>query len=276
MPKYCYFNGKIVPFNKVQISPYDLGILRGYGVFDVMTTSNGKPFLLDEHWKRFLNSAKKVGLKIPISKEKYKKILKKLIKTNRYKKYTLRTILTGGMSSDAFTYCGQETFYILAEKFVPLPKNLYENGAKVITSEYLRELPEVKTANYLHAIKNQDRKHKNGALEIAYVHKGKVLEAATSNIFIIKNNVLITPKNNILFGITRNLVIRLARKMGYNVMERDIKIRELFLADEAFITATNKDIVPVVKVDNKKIGNGMPGKFTKDLIKVFAGFIKTY
>jgi branched-subunit amino acid aminotransferase/4-amino-4-deoxychorismate lyase len=87
---------------------------------------------------------------------------------------------------------------------------------------------------------------------------------------------LITPKNNILFGITRNLVIRLARKMGYNVMERDIKIRELFLADEAFITATNKDIVPVVKVDNKKIGNGMPGKFTKDLIKVFAGFIKTY
>lgn len=276
MSNNCYFNGKIIPLLKAKIDPYDLGILRGYGVFDVMCTQNGKPFLLDEHWKRFQNSAKKVGLKIPVGKEKYKGILKKLMETNRYKKYTLRTILTGGLSSDAFTYCGQETFYILAEKFVSLPENLLEKGAKVITSEYLRELPEVKTANYVHAIRHQDKKYKSDALEIIYVHKGKALEAATSNFFIVKNNVLITPKKNILIGITRNLVIKLARRKGYKVVERDIKVRELYSADEVFLTATNKDIVPVVSVDGKKIGSGMPGKVTKDLIRVFADFVKKY
>ncbi len=265
-----------MPLDKAKISPYDLGIMRGYGVFDVMCTQNGKPFLLDEHWKRFVNSAKKVGLVIPTKKQKYIETINKLLKINKYKKCAIRTILTGGMSSDAFTYCGRETFYILAEKFVSLPKNTYKNGAKVVTSEYLRELPEVKTANYLHAIRHQDKKRKNSALEIVYVYKGKVLEAATSNIFIVKKNALITPKDKILFGITRNLVIKLARKIGCQIKERDVKISELFSADEVFLTATNKDIVPVVKVDNKKTGNEKPGNNTKILMKAFADFVKMY
>jgi branched-chain amino acid aminotransferase len=276
MGNRCYFNGKIIPLTEAKINPYDLGILRGYGVFDVMTTVNGKPFLLDEHWKRFQNSAKKVGLKIPISKKKYKKILKKLIEINRYKKYTIRMILTGGMSSDTLTYCGKVTFYILAEKFAALPEKLYEKGAKVVTSEYQREMPEVKTANYLYAIKHQGKKQKNGALEMVYTYKNKALEAATSNFFIVKNNALITPKNNILAGITRNLVIRLARRKRYKVQERDVRVGELFSADEMFLTATNKDIVPVAKADNKKIGDGKAGKTTKVLMEEFKRFVEAY
>lgn len=263
--------------DKVKISPYDIGMLRGYGVFDVMCTQNGQVFLLDEHWKRFQNSAKELGLKIPIVKEEYKKTLEKLLRLNKFKKSNIRTVLTGGMSANAFAYHpGRETFLILIEKFKALPEEVFEQGAKVMTLEYDRDFPRAKVTNYVVAIRKQEEKIRKKALEIIYIRNGKVLEASTSNFFIVKNKKLITTKDGILIGITRNLAIRLARQKGLKVEERVISEKELFSADEVFLTATNKDIVPIVKVDNKQIGDGEVGKIARQIMEAFQEFAKNY
>jgi branched-chain amino acid aminotransferase len=135
--------------------------------------------------------------------------------------------------------------------------------------EFQRSFPDVKTTMYITAVKLQAEKRKRGAVEILYIYKGKILEATTSNFFIFRGNKLITSKNNILIGITRNFVIQLARKAGFTVIERDIRLHELQEAHEAFITATNKEILPITKVDNQKIGSGIVGKHTKQLMNMF-------
>ncbi|MDO8529413.1 MAG: aminotransferase class IV [bacterium] len=276
MKKYCYLNGKVMPLEKAKIDPYDLGVLRGYCVFDVMCTENGKPFLLDDHWKRLQNSAKELNLTIPVKKEDYEKILKDLLTRNGFKKSTIRTVLTGGISSDAFSPEKKETFFILIEKFHEYEKELYEKGIKLITVEHSRFLPRAKIASYIMALKNYDNRVKNGAFEILYVEDGNVLEASTSNIFLVKNGKLITPKEKILFGITRNLVIKLAKSAKIKVEEREIKTSELTNADEIFIAATNKEIMPVVKVDNQKIKNEKVGEMTKELMEKFEEFAVKY
>ncbi len=273
---FCYFNNQITTLDKIKISPYDIGILRGYGVFDVMCTQNQKAFLMDEHWKRFQDSADTLDLQIPISFEEYKKVIKELIVKNGFQKSTIRTILTGGKSSNAFTPEGNETFYILIEKAIDLPQEIYKQGASVITLNYKRTLPHAKITNYIMAIKHQKEKEKNNALEIIYTKNNQALEATTSNFFIVKNENVITTNKEILHGVTKNLVIKLAKKNKISVEEKDITIDELFNADEVFLTASNKNIVPIVEIDNKKIQDGKVGKTTKKLMKLFSNFAEKY
>lgn len=278
MKKYCWFNGKIIICEKISISPYDLGLLRGYGIIDVMRTQNNKPLLLKEHFQRFKNGADKLNLKIPFNKIKFEKIIYELLKNNKIsndKELTIKTILTGGISPDAISV-KNPACYILIDDFKELPERFFKKGAKTITIEHKRYLPEVKTTNYIEMVKNQNIKNKNKALEIIYVKNGKALEASTSNLFIVKNNGLISPKNEVLPGITRNLIIKLVRKNKISVKEKDISENELKNADEVFLTATNKNIVPIVNIDGKKIGNGKPGKITKNLMKKLAEFLKNY
>lgn len=274
MKRYCYFNGKITELNKVKISPYDIGVLRGYGVFDVMRTVNGKPFLIDKHWARFQNSAKYLKLSVPLNFEEYKKVLNKLLKLNKFPQAIIRTILTGGMSADAFSI-GQPTFYILIEKYHAYPKEFYKKGVKVITLEFERTLPKAKVTNYVEAIRNQDAKNKRKALEILYIKDGKVLEFSTSNIFLFIDNVLVTPKEKVLFGTTRNLVAELAKKK-FKIKEREVQQKELQKAQEIFLTAGNKEIIPVVQIDNWKVRNGKVGERTKALMQILENFMKNY
>lgn len=277
MDRFCYLNGKIMPEEKAKISLRDLGILRGYSVFDVMCTENGKPFLINEHWRRLQNSARTLKLKIPINFADYKKVIEKLVEKNGYNKSTIRTILSGGTSSDGFSLeKGKETFYLLIEKFHEYPKEIYEQGAKVIMVEYSRDNALAKTTNYITALKNQGKKDSAGAIEMIFMKNGIALEASTSNLFIVKKGKIITPKEEILHGITRNLVIKLAKKEGFQIQEGDIEVSELFSADEIFLTATNKAVVPVVKVDGKKIRNGKVGEVTKKIMDLFSDFIKKY
>lgn len=275
MKTYSYFNGKIKTLDKIGISPYDLGFIRGYGVFDVMRTQNSKPLLFDEHWQRFQNATKALNLKIPISENKYQGIVKKLFKLNNFPETLIRMILTGGISKDAFSLSGRETFLILMEKFKPLSKEIYEKGVSAITLNFCRELPEVKTTNYLEAIRCQNLKNYHKAFEIIYIKNNEVLEASTSNIFIFKKNILITPKDKILSGITRNLVIKIAKNL-FQIKEGKISEKELFNASEIFLTATNKNIVPVVRIDDKRINNSKIGENTKILMNKLSEFLKKY
>lgn len=275
---FCYFNGKIVPANHALIHPDDLGILRGYGVFDVLKTVNGKIFLFDEHFQRLSDSAEYLGVRLPVSKVKIKKAIKKLVSKNKIKQASIRIVLTGGRSADAmhFDSKSSSTFYVLVSEFKPLEPSLYKNGVKLAIVDHSRDAAEIKTTNYVEAVKAiNERQKKEKFFEILYVSGGVVLEAATSNFFAFIGNKLIAPKDNILKGITRNLVIKLAGK-EFAVEERKLKLKELNSATEAFITATNKDIVPVVQIDDKKIGEGKPGKNTKRLMEFFEEFVRNY
>lgn len=277
---FCYFNGKVLPTSKALIHPDDLGVLRGYGVFDVLKTVNGKIFLFDEHFKRLSDSANYLGVKLPAKKNEIEKTIKKLISKNKIndgKEASIRIVLTGGRSADAMCFdCEKPTFYILVSEFKPLKPDLFKNGIKLATVNQGRDIAETKTTNYIVAVKNiNERQKKEKFFEILYVSNGVVLEASTSNFFVFINGKLITPKNNILKGITRNLVIKLSSK-EFEVEERELKTEELDLATEAFIAATNKDIVPVVQIDGKKIGDGKPGKNTKRLMEIFEEFVRNY
>ena len=178
----------------------------------------------------------------------------------------MRIILTGGRAINGIEYEFENpTFYILVEKFEPLPKELYERGAKLVTYNHLRFMPEHKTTHYITAVNLQKYRKEEEAVEILYVHDGEVLECATSNIFIVKDGKVITPAENILKGITRKVVLELI-----DVEERVILESELKDADEVFITSSFKDIVPINKIDDYEIGDREPGSVTQKLMLQFA------
>ena len=271
MIRYCYLNGKIMPEDKAGVSVRDMAVLRGYGMFEFLRTYDGRLFHFEDHIKRFRNSARMMGLRVPLSNKEIKSVLGQLVIKNKFKEAALRLVLSGGRTIDGMRYNRLvPTFFILADEFKPLPAAFHKKGAVVITHEHQREMPEAKTISYLVATREHNNgKNKNGrALEILYVKDGKALECTTSNFFIFKGDVLITPEKNVLKGVTRKIALKLARPK-FKIEERDIKTSELKSATEAFLTATNKEIVPIVKIDGQKIGDGKVGKNTKVLMDLF-------
>lgn len=278
MDKYCYCDGEIIRLDEVKISPYDLGFMRGYGIFDAMRTANGVLFCFDEHWDKFEKSAQELDLKINISKEEYRRVVQTLLKKNNLEEAAVKTILTGGNSDNGFYKSDVPTFLILVDdldKF-SFSSEVYNNGWKLISLEFERYSPKIKTLNYLFPIKNQKEKINNNAQEIVYKKDGKILECSTSNLFIVMDGKIITPLNNIFLGTIRNLVIEIAKNNNFDVEERDISEDEFLLAEEIFSTATYKKIIPVVDVDGKMIGNGKVGNVTKKLIALLNEIIKNY
>ena len=273
---YGYWNSAIVPLEEIHIHPQDLGVLRGYGVFDVMRTENRKPFLIEKHFTRLKHSAEILGLNIPISFDAYQDVIVQLIEKNNFEQSSIRTVLTGGPSTNAFIPEGKETFFILVTPFQGLDDGYFVNGAKIMTLEHGRQYPQAKVTQYVAAIKNAHKKQQQGALEILYLQNGKALEASTSNFAIIKDGVLIAPAQEILLGITRDLTLCLAKEHGIPVDERDVLFEEVLSADEVLLMATNKYIVPVVRVDDCVIGDGKPGVQTKKLMQAMQEFILKY
>jgi len=268
MYPYCFFENKISKSDKPLIKVNDISILRGFASFDFMRIYNGKLFMFDDHFDRFLNTTKAMGLKIPYTRKKIKDILNELIKKNKDLDYHVRFVLTGGETKKGMNP-SKPILYIIFEKMVNLPGKFYKDGAKIITHEYQRSLPTSKTSNYLNAVLLQKEKDSKGAVEILYTSNNNILECSTSNIFIVKNNKLITPKDHILKGITRLIAIRIAKENNLFVIERDVKIKEVITADEVFITATNKKIMPIVKIDNMIINNGEVGEISRILNKEY-------
>lgn len=289
-----FLNGKFLPAKKALIKINNLGFIRGYGVFDYLRTFERKPFEVELHFKRLLQSARILKLKCPLSEKKFKKIISTLIEKNKHlKELGIRTILTGGETKDG-KMATSPSFFIIVTKPHFYPKIFYQKGVKIILKEFKRTFPEAKTIDYIFPLAFQNLLKKEKAFEILYFFKEKVLECSTSNFFIVKNESakrnlsgrsaqktaivqsggkIITPQKDILKGVTRDVIIKLAKKNSFKVEERDVSIKEMLMADEAFLTGTDKKIMPVVKVDGKKIGQGKVGETTKKLIKIFENYI---
>ncbi len=271
---YCFHNGKIIPSSEAKVHISDLGLVRSYAVFDFFRTYGGKPFRMPDYLARFRNSAANLRLPFEYSDEELSNIINELLVKSGLKEAGIKMILTGGESEDSMTI-EKPNFFIQVMPLTELSDDHYTDGVKLITYAYQREIPVVKSTHYLNAIKLQPLKEKNAAYDILYYFDNKVLEVPRNNFFLIKGDTLVTPKDDVLLGITRKVVLELACD-HFKVEERVVDLNELQEADEAFVTGTTRRIVPVVQIDDYLIGDGRVGEGTEKLIELFQDYINRF
>ncbi len=265
--KYYSINGTILPAEKAVIGVTDLALLRAFGIFDYFRFKDGKAVFMDDHLARFHRSAKMMGLEIPFSNEALKKQILDLAKANGYLNAGMQMILTGGYSVDGFTPT-KPNLIILVRPFIPHPEFKYKNGVKLILWKYQREIPEVKTINYIVPILSLKKREETGATDILY-HDGKhISECSRANLFIVTpDDKLVTPEKGVLKGITRKHILEIA-KTFYEIELRDLSIDEVKNAKEIFLSNSSQRIMPVVQIDDFTIGDGKPGAITLQLTKL--------
>lgn len=271
---HCYFNGAIIPVEQASVKINDLALLRGYGLFDYFRTYNGVPFQWDWYWARFSRSAEVLRLPVAMTQAQTAEVLTELYRLADKPDIAYRFVLTGGYSPDSVSVV-KPNFLIIAEN---LPKDNPEGhyrGIKVVPYEFVRDLPELKSTNYLHMVRLAAEMKSQGAADLLYHKDGEVSELTRSNFFIFKGNTLITPEQNILHGITRRVVLELAEK-EFRIEVRPLLFEELEEADEAFTTSTTKWVMPVVQIGRQIVGDGKPGERTLKLLEQFEDLVKGY
>lgn len=274
--KYYFLNGKIVPKEKALLPVLDLGLLRGYGVFDYLRTYNGKPFHLEKHLDRLFRSASYIDLEIPWSREQITQWVNETLKKNNFPESSIRIVITGGPTFDTMLPAGDPTILIIVEPAAQYPPDLYEKGVKLMTYPIQRYFPEAKTLTYIPAVILHKKALKAGYYDGIYLDENKnILEAANSNLFFLIDGKLVTTKDKILYGVTRNVLIGLL-KDKYQIVERPVNINELQNISECFLTVSSKEILPVVQIDDQELGNGKPGAQTKKIMEMFSEMTRKY
>lgn len=261
---HCYFNGTIAPVHETTMQINDLGFLRGYGMFDYFQTYNGRPFQWDMYWARYERSARLLNLPNPITKEKAYEVVMDLVKRTGKSNCAIRFVLTGGYAEDSISVT-KPNLLIISEDTHPSPRSEYEEGIAVMSHEFVRDIPEVKSTDYKHLIILRDKIKAAGAKDVLFYKDGEVSELSRSNLFIFKGDSLITPDKNVLDGITRQTLIELA-KPHFNVEERGVSLEEVLNADEVFTSSTTKRVLPVTKIDTHTIANGKMGEKSRFLL----------
>jgi len=271
-----YLNDCWVKTADLKISVFDLAVVRGFGVFDFLRTYNQKPFFLEQHLNRFFKSLKLLQIKPVKTKNEIKKIIEEGIKKNNFKETNIKIIQTGGETDDGITPKGKYNFIIVFTPVKIYPNNYFQKGIKLSTFYFSRYLPTAKSLNYLVGILALKKAKKQKAVESLYIDKEKIYEGVTSNFFAVTGEKIITPKKNILLGVTRQIVIHLAKRIGFKVEERNLFLKEIPDFSEAFITSTTKEIMPVTQIGRRRIAKGKVGKVTKILMKEFYDLTRNY
>ena len=265
----CYVNGKYLPLTEAGLPVQDLAILRGYGVFDFFRTYNGQPFKLTEHLQRLARSASLIELDLPWSLTQIEEIVQRTLAKNTITESNVRIVVTGGVSSNSVTPDTGPGLIVLVTPLRVYPTEYYTHGVKAITVSANRFIPDAKTINYMAALMAQKKARAAGAVEALYINgQGHLLEGTTTNLFVFRGQQLITPHEGILPGITRNVILDLAQEM-FEVVQRPISVDELPVVNEAFITASNKEIMPIRQIDDQIISSGEPGPLTRQLTEYF-------
>ena len=274
-----YVSGKWVDEAEASISVFDHGLLYGDGVFEGIRIYNKRIFLLEEHIDRLFDSAQAIALEIPLTREEMIDAVVKSCEINKLSDGYIRLVITRGKGTLGLNpyHCKKAEVIIITAEIQLYPKELYEKGLNVITAGTVRNHPEavnprIKSLNYLNNVLAKIEAINAGCLEcIMLNYKGEVAEASGDNIFIVKGNTLYTPPSccGALEGITRNKVIEIASSAGYEVKESPMARYDLYTADEFFLTGTAAEIISVVEMDKRQIGNGKPGKITKELAQLY-------
>ena len=274
-----YFNGTFVPASRAALPMNDLGIVRGYGVFDYLRTYDRTPFRLYDHIKRLESSAQQIGIALPWRTDELEELVhatlaQNALAQNDVSDVGIRIVVTGGPSDNYMTPQNQPSLVIMVQPIAPMPAQYFAQGGKAITTRIARIMPTVKSLNYIGAIMAVSDASKAGAVEAIYLDDQEQLtEGTRANLFVFQGNRLITPGEGILKGITRQVVLEVAAD-EFEVVESPIYHRDLKVVDEVILTSTTKEILPIVQVDDLQIGNGKPGPRTQRLMELFAAYVQ--
>ena len=279
-----YVNGEFVTKDKAVVSVYDHGFLYGDGVFEGIRAYNGNVFRLKEHLVRLYESAKSIMLEIPHTFEEVEKIVVETLQRNNLKSGYIRLVISRGKGNLGIDprSCPTASVICIAEELALFPKELYESGVEVISASYRRNRsdvlsPKTKTLNYLNNVLVKIEANQAGVGESLMMNdQGYVAEGSSDNIFIVKNGEVITPPGYIgaLVGITRNAIMEVAANKGYKVKEDVFTRHDVYVADEVFLTGTAAEVIAVVKVDGRVIGDGKPGPITNNILKGFREIVE--
>jgi len=279
-----YIDGKYYPKSQAKISVYDHGLLYGDGVFEGIRAYNGVVFKLREHIDRLYRSARVIMLEIPLTKEEMiNAVLETLRKNNLHDAY-IRLVVTRGVGDLGLDprKCPKPTVIIITDVIKLHSKEAKERGIRALIVWVKRDpvdatSHEVKSLNYMNSILGKIEANVAGFDEAICLDKnGHISEGIAENIFIVKNGKIITPPTSTgaLVVITRDVIMKLAEKLGYKAVEANITPTDLFTADEAFFTGTAAEVVPIVEVNKRKIGDGKPGPITKRLMQEFEKIVR--
>jgi len=274
-----FIGGTLYDKQDAKISVYDHGLLYGDGVFEGLRSYRGKVFRLEQHLKRLWESAKAIHLEIPFSREQVSAAIYQTLNANQIVDGYIRLVVTRGAGALGLdpNKTSDPQVIVIADKITLYPQELYENGLEIITASTQRISsaalsPRIKSLNYLNNILAKIEGLQAGCQEALMLnHKGEIAECTGDNVFLVRDGVLLTPsiEAGILEGITRDAVIELAVAAGIAVREVALTRHDVYIADECFLTGTAAEVIPVVNVDKRKIGNGKPGPITRNLIERF-------
>jgi branched-chain amino acid aminotransferase len=274
-----YINGHLFDKEDAKISVYDHGLLYGDGVFEGMRSYGGKVFRLEQHLDRLWNSAKAIRLEIPLDRDELAKAVIATLRANGIQDGYVRLVVTRGIGTLGLdpNKCANPQVIIITDHIELYPQAFYDKGLEIITVNTIRNHPvalnpRIKSLNYLNNILGKIEGQQAGCVEALMLnHLGQVAECTGDNIFLVSHREILTPPIDagILEGITRAAVIELARDAGLVVREIALTKHDVYIADECFLTGSAAEIVPVVKVDSRIIGDGQPGPITRDLERRF-------
>lgn len=286
MPKAIYLNGQLVPPEKAVVSVYDHGLLYGDGVFEGIRIYGGTVFELKWHIERLYESARAIRLKIPISPEEMIQATKDTVAANDLVDGYIRLVITRGAGALGLDIdrTSNPQIIIIADTISLYAQEYYDNGLALITAATIRNhpaalSPRIKSLNYLNNIMAKIEGKDAGCLEAVMLnHKGEVAECTGDNIFIVKRGVLKTPplEAGILEGITRNVVIKLAKKLDIPVEQAAMTRHDLYTADECFLTGSAAEVIAATSIDKRQIGDGKPGPLTRRLLEAFREYTRTF
>jgi branched-chain amino acid aminotransferase len=276
-------NGVLTPISEGRIPVLDHGFLFGDNIYETLRTYNQKPFLFSRHFERLRKSARAVFMDLPSTREElFAETLRTIKAAGDSSEHRVRITITrgaGDVSPDPGS-CDAPTVIIFATPLAALPASVYENGVEVIVSSFYRsrQLGDAKTGNLLRSVLALREARVAGAFEaITLTSEGKISDGITSNICLIQRTTLLTPsvESGILEGITRAVVLDLAKRAGLTVFEGTLDLKEIEKSSELFLTSSTRGVVPIVRVSGKAVGSGQPGPVTRKLMDAYTAEVQT-
>lgn len=281
-----FVDGEYVPEEQAKVSVFDHGLLYGDGVFEGIRIYNKKVFMLDEHLKRLYSGAKVIKLDIPLPLEEMERRVCETASVNGIVDGYVRLIVTRGRGDLGLSplKCSNPGVIIIADTIKIYPDQAYRDGLKVVTVATRRNnpdalSPQIKSLNYLnHILAHFEVVHAGADEGLMLNDQGYVTECVVDNLFIVREGVVITPPTNVgaLNGITRMVVFHLCPQIGVKIIEQNLSLVECYTADECFLTGTAAEIAPITFIDDRAIGDGVPGEVTDELMKAFKEFRESH
>lgn len=267
----AFRDNQFLPKADIRIGLDDLGFERGFGVFDYCRVRNGRITFLKDHLERLNHSQEVLQFNNPFEMEKIRSVVHELQEKNGFQDAYFKILITARFVNQIL----EPIITIYQDSWKPYPETMYSNGVSLIFEEYNKPFPQYKTTFYLGSFRAQTRMKNNNSEDVLFYFNDEVRECARCNIFMVKNGLIYTPDKNMLWGVTRKHVISCAKETTM-VIEKDISVSELFSADEIFITSTTRNVMPIVQIEDKIIGNGKPGMVTTQLIHDFEIYCNNY